>query len=531
MAKPLILTNKKIDISIFRDVVFFNRKVSISNETLKKLDKDAEYLEMYRNTHFVYGVNTGFGPMANTYIKEEKQIELQYNLIRSHAMGLGERIDNTHVRAMLFTRLQSLLQGHSAIKSEVCNILVYFLNNNILPVIYEHGSVGASGDLVQLSHVAESLIGEGLVFYNGEIIPTKKVFELHKKKISPLCLSQREALALINGTSAMTAIAGVCVDSSQKLMQTMVYASAILFEIVGASEDYFSKKISDVRPHVGQKYIGSLFRDILKSSARIQKSGLKKLSIAETTTERNVQSLSETKEGSSTVPLQKSIQEVYSIRCVIQILGPIFEEVLNAKRIFEIELNSVTDNPVFFENTQVVHGGNFHGDYISYEMDKLKIAITKMSMLTERQLQFLLNNKVNMMFTPFLNMGTVGLDLGLQGLQFVATSTVAENQTLSNPTSVHSISCNNDNQDIVSMGTNSAQIAHTVIENTFQVLAIQLYALSRAVLIKKIEHDMSAETLSFLNEIRSCVKGKGDLVQRDDIQRIVDYIKQKPADF
>ncbi len=518
MVDRLKLGKRNINISDIRDVSLYYKKVDISKDVIALLQGNFNYLKKRSENEVIYGLNTGFGPMAHVFISKEKQIELQYNLIRSHAVGLGECMSVVQVRSIMLVRLQTLLKSHSGITVEVCNLLATFLNKEITPLVYKHGSVGASGDLVQLAHIAEALIGEGRVMYKGEIRETKDVFKtvLEKEGIFPITVSQREGLALINGTASMSGIGAMNVQYVENLVQSSILASALLFEIVEASEDYYSKEVSSVRPHQGQIKVGELFRSILKGSKRTRKA--------------DVRMINETF-GSDTLSMQQSRQEIYSIRCAVQILGPIFDELINAKKVVEIEVNSVTDNPITFTNSKIIHGGNFHGDYVSYEMDKLKIAITKLSIFSERKLNFLVNSKVNNLFPPFLNKGVIGLDLGLQGLQFVATSTVAENQSLSMPVSIHSITCNNDNQDIVSMGTNSALIAEKVITNTFDVLAIELMALVRAVDSLKIENKLSRATHAFYCDVKKCVTGKGDLVKRDDVQEIVDYLKDIKIDL
>lgn len=514
------ISSKDINISNIGDVALRLHKVAISKESYSKLNKNFEYLKKRSEKEVIYGLNTGFGPMAHIFITKDKQIQLQYNLIRSHAVGLGDYIDSKYVRAIMFIRLQTLLKSHSAVHVDTCNLLAEFLNRNITPIVYSHGSVGASGDLVQLAHIAQALIGEGEVMYEGKIIPTQKIFKsiLSKENIEPLSVRLREGLALINGTSSMTGIAALNIHFSKILLQVSACTSALLFEITKASEEYFSTEISSVRPHPGQIKIGEFFRNTLKSSRLIHRNH-DGISIKDSIDHQASNSL-------DTFHMERSRQEIYSIRCAIQVLGPIFDEIENATKVVETEMNSVTDNPLVFTDSKIVHGGNFHGDYVSYEMDKLKIAITKLSIFSERKLNFLVNDKVNKMFPPFLNTGVVGLDLGLQGLQFVATSTVAENQSLSSPVSIHSISCNNDNQDIVSMGTNSALIAKRVIDNTFDVLAVELMAVVRAVDILSIESKLSSNTKDFYKNIKACISQKGDLVKRNDVQAIVDYLKE-----
>lgn len=523
--------SKDISISIVGDVALRFEKILVSRDSYARLNKNFEYLKKRSATEVIYGLNTGFGPMADIFISREKQLALQYNLIRSHAVGLGEQIDSRYVRAIMLVRLQTLLKSHSAVHADACNLLAEFLNRNIVPITYSHGSVGASGDLVQLAHIAEAMIGEGRVMHEGKAMPAQDVFKsvLAKDHIFPLKMHLREGLALINGTSSMTGIAALNVYYSKILMNAALHASALLFEIVNAPEDYFSEEISSVRPHAGQKEAGNFFRNTLKSSKLISRdvTGPSISSIENGGgTATAMSQPAETNQGRDTYRMSRSRQEIYSVRCAIQVLGPILDEISNAANVVEIEMNSVTDNPLVFTDSRIIHGGNFHGDYVSYEMDKLKIAIAKLSIFSERKLNFLLNDKVNKMLPPFLNTGTIGLDLGLQGLQFVATSTVAENQSLSSPVSIHSISCNNDNQDIVSMGTNSALIAKKVIENTFDVLAVELMAVVRAVDILGADSKLSKGTKSFYKSIKSCVSHGGDLVKRDDVQAIVDFLKE-----
>lgn len=513
----LSIGSKDINISQVGDVALRLQSLSITKESHTRLKKNFEYLKKRAEKEVIYGLNTGFGPMAHIFISKEKQIELQYNLIRSHAMGLGEYMSPEQTRAIMIVRLQTLLKAHSGVSSDVVNLLVEFLNRNIIPVVYKHGSVGASGDLVQLAHIAEALIGEGRVLYNGKVVLTKKIFDtvLKKARIVPLKISQREGLALINGTSSMAGIGALNIYFSKKLIEYSTLASALMFEIVEASEEYFGEEISEVRPHSGQQEVGDSIRSILRDSKCVKRGDTRHM-------EAHVGAVAGGVEDASTVAMMQSRQEIYSIRCAVQILGPIFDELQNAIKVVETEMNSVTDNPIIFTGSTIVHGGNFHGDYVSYEMDKLKIAITKLSIFSERKLNFLVNDKINKMFAPFLNKGTLGLDLGLQGLQFVATSTVAENQSLSMPVSVHSITCNNDNQDIVSMGTNSALIAEKVITNTFDVLAIELMALARAIDALDIEKKLSSKTRNLYQSIKSCISSnEKDLVKRDDVQRLV----------
>ena len=461
-------------------------QIKVSKSSNKKVDNSYSFLSEFTKNNIIYGVNTGFGPMAQHRISKDDRIKLQYNLIRSHCSGAGEPIPKKYVKAGMIARLRNFSLGYSGVHPDVIKLLEALINNNIIPVIPEHGGVGASGDLVQLSHLALALIGEGEVFYKGERKNTEDVFK--ELNILPLEIRLREGLALINGTSIMSGIGVINIIESKRAFNWSLLASAMINELVQSFDDHFSDVLNGVKKHGGQQKIASAIRSITSSSSLIKT--------------REFHSVDE----SYFETFDEKFQEYYSLRCLPQILGPIWDTIKNTEEVIEAEINSVSDNPIVdIETKRVYHGGNFHGDYVSLEMDKLKISMTKLSMLSERQLNFLLNDKLNGILPPFVNLGVLGLNLGMQGTQFTATSTVAENQTLSNPMYVHSIPNNNDNQDIVSMGTNSAMLAKRVIDNTFQVLAIQFLTLVQAVDYLKYEDKLSDKSKKIYSEIRKLV--------------------------
>ncbi|MBK5285376.1 MAG: aromatic amino acid lyase [Bacteroidia bacterium] len=421
-------------------------------------------------------------------IEKDELLQLQYNLIRSHSCGIGKPLNEVYARSMVLARINNFLQGNSGVNPDVISQLVVFLNSQITPEIYEHGGVGASGDLVQLAHLGLNLIGEGYVYYEGERVKTKEAFE--KLNIHPLELTLRDGLAIINGTSCMTGIGAVNLIYAYRLLEWATAASAIINEIVESFDDSFSKILNQVKLHPGQQTVAAKMRKLLSDSSLI----------------RDRKKLFDDAHEFKRSEFKNKIQEYYSIRCVPQILGPVTDTLDYAKQVIENEINSTNDNPVVIPSeNNVYHGGNFHGDYISLEMDKLKIAITKVSVLAERQLNFLLNHRLNNKFPSFLSSGKPGLNYGLQGMQFTATSTTAENQSLCNSVYVHSIPNNNDNQDVVSMGTNSAVMAKKVIENSFQVMAIHLIAVCQAIdLLKDSEREkLSSNTKKIHQFIRS----------------------------
>ncbi|MBW1657512.1 HAL/PAL/TAL family ammonia-lyase [Flavobacterium quisquiliarum] len=499
--------NEYLSLAEFEAIIFGKNKVSISDVVLNRVNESFNFLKEFSGNKVIYGVNTGFGPMAQYRIKESDQIQLQYNLIRSHSSGTGKPLNPECAKAAILARLNTLSLGNSGVHPSVIHLMAELINRDITPLIFEHGGVGASGDLVQLSHLALVLIGEGEVFYKGDRRPTSEVFEIEGLK--PIQVEIREGLALINGTSVMTGIGVVNVHYAQKLLDWSLKASCAINELVQAYDDHFSAELNQTKRHKGQQEVAERMRKNLSDSTLIRKR------------EDHLYSGENTEEI-----FKEKVQEYYSLRCVPQILGPVLETINNVASILEDEFNSANDNPIIdVKNQHVYHGGNFHGDYISLEMDKLKIVITKLTMLAERQLNYLLNSKINELLPPFVNLGTLGFNFGMQGVQFVATSTTAESQTLSNPMYVHSIPNNNDNQDIVSMGTNAAVMTAKVIENSFEVLAIELITIAQAIDYLEQKDKISSVTKKWYDDIRNIIPTfKEDQVMYPFVQKVKDYL-------
>ena len=484
---------------------------NLNKDLVSRINASFDFLKDFSSDKIIYGINTGFGPMAQFKIDDDKLNELQYNLIRSHSSGAGAVLREEYVRAILVARINNFLQLNSGISLGVIEKLVEFLNNRINPEIYSHGGVGASGDLVQLAHLALNLIGEGHVYVDGERKETSSVMK--DKGMTPLDLQLRDGLGLMNGTSCMTGIGAINLIYAYRLLNWSVASSAIINEVVEAFDDSFSDGLNKVKRHKGQNKIAAQMRSFLADSKLI----------------RQREELFKDNAEMGRKKFSRKIQEYYSIRCVPQILGPVLDTLDYAKEVIENELNSTNDNPVVSaEDQNVFHGGNFHGDYISLEMDKVKIVITRLTMLAERQLNFLLNAPLNGKFPAFLNMKTLGFNFGLQGMQFTAVSTTAESQTLSNPMYVHSIPNNNDNQDIVSMGTNSAMMARHVIENGFQVMAVHMMAVCQAIdlLPEDQKTSLSPKTQKVFNMVRNVAPAVlEDVPQADNIHNVTDLLR------
>ncbi len=469
----------------FAELIFKHEEVTLNETALNKVNTNFEFLKRFSSHKLIYGINTGFGPMAQYKVNEENILQLQYNLIRSHCSGSGKLLPAQLSKALMIARLNSFMQAYSGVHTEVVELLKELINKDICPCIYEHGGVGASGDLVQLAHLGLVLIGEGEVIFQDAVYPAIEIF--NKFGIKPLSIHIREGLAVLNGTSAMTGIGMLNIIQARKLLSWSVLFSSMINEVVQAFDDHYSYELNIVKHHNGQNKIAALMRDIFSDSKMI----------------RDRSEHLYNPDNLDQEVFEDKVQEYYSLRCVTQVLGPIYDTIIQAEHVVVNELNSVNDNPVIdHENQNIFHGGNFHGDYVSLEMDKLKIAITKLSMLAERQLNYLLNNKLNQKFPPFLNLGVLGFNFGMQGMQFTATSTVAENQTLSFPMYVHSIPNNNDNQDIVSMGCNAALMTKRVIDNSFEVMAIHLVTILQAIDYLECHDRLSSVSMALYDKVR-----------------------------
>jgi histidine ammonia-lyase len=505
MTKKVI--NEFLNLNDFVSIVFGKSQVDVSDKVLNRVDESFEFLKEFSKNKVIYGVNTGFGPMAQYRIKPEDQLQLQYNLIRSHSSGIGRPLSPIFVKSTILARLNTLLLGNSGVNSSVIHLMKELINRDITPLIFEHGGVGASGDLVQLAHLALVLIGEGEVFYYGERRATKEVFEL--EKLTPIRVEIREGLALMNGTSVMTGIGIVNVHNAEKVLNWSIQCSCAINEIVEAYGDHLGVELNGTKLHFGQQEIAKRMRDNLEDSSLV----------------RSREDHLYTNENTEDV-FKEKVQEYYSLRCVPQILGPVLDTIIGVSKVLENEINSANDNPIVCVASQhVYHGGNFHGDYISLEMDKLKLVMTKLTMLAERQLNYLLNSKINEILPPFVNLGTLGFNFGMQGVQFTATSTTAESQMLSNPMYVHSIPNNNDNQDIVSMGTNAAIITAKVIENAYEVLAIELITIVQAIDYLDQKNKISSVTKKIYDDIRVIIpRFEKDQVMYPFLQKVKDYL-------
>lgn len=490
-------------------ILYSGKTIDMASLPLDDVEACYEFLKKFAADKVIYGINTGFGPMAQWRVDDKHLKDLQYNIIRSHATGAGAPLDDTCVKAAMIARAGTLLQARSGVHPDAVRLLVQFINRGIFPFIPEHGSVGASGDLVQLAHMALTLIGEGQVHYKGQWRDAGEVLRING--LQPLQIHIREGLSLTNGTSVMTGIGIVNQFMAERLLDWSIAAAVWINEIASSYDDMMSEELNAARRHKGQQRVARCMRKLAQGSQCLRKRQheLYDSSHRDTTT------------------FEHKVQAYYSLRCTPQILGPIAETLACSRRVLEEELNSACDNPIVDPVAgDVLHGGNFHGDYISLEQDKVKIALVRLAMTAERQLNYLMHDRINGILPPFLNMGTLGLNYGMQACQFTATSTTAECQTLAMPNYVHSIPNNNDNQDIVSMGTNTALLTKRVIENCCQVMAILYIALAQATDCLDIAAQLAPASRKTYDEIREmCPKTVDDTPFYREIDSIEQYLK------
>ena len=504
-----------MDLSSIYDILFKGKTLSLPSDEMENVGKCHEFLKEFANEKVIYGINTGFGPMAHWRVDDNHLKELQYNIIRSHATGAGAPLPDIEVKAAMLARIGTFLQARSGIAPSVILLLQEFVNRGIYPFIPQHGSVGASGDLVQLAHIALCLIGEGKVHYKGEWRSTSDV--LRENHLEPMGIFVREGLSVTNGTSVMTGISIVNQYYAENLLRYATIAGAWINEIADSFDDYMSVEENECRRQPGQQVIARWLRETSEGSRHLQKR------------EHELYDPSKNRD----TYFEHKVQAYYSLRCIPQIYGPILDTLRNAAEVLQNEVNSACDNPIVdYTSKNIYHGGNFHGDYISLEADKVKIVMVRLAMTAERQLNYLFHDRINGILPPFLNLGTLGLNYGMQACQFTATSTTAECQTLAMPNYVHSIPNNNDNQDIVSMGTNSALLCKRVIDNAYQVVSILFIALAQATDCLDLADKLAPRTREQYDAIRKiCPKFVEDTPFYEEIAETEKYLRTNIIDY
>lgn len=443
---------ERLSLSQIAEIIAEKQTLKLSDAALAKIEKCRNYLDdkLKRHDGPIYGINTGFGYLQNVEIESEKLSQLQHNLLLSHACGTGEEVSPDIVRLMLLLKIQSLSYGHSAIALTTVQRLVDFYNNDILPVIYTQGSLGASGDLAPLAHLALPLIGEGVVLYKGVRTSTKDLYQTLGWEA--LKLQSKEGLALINGTQFMSSYGVFCLLKAQSLAKWADAIAAISIDGFDCRIDPFDTFSHIIRPHAGQVHTAQNISKWLSGSKLIKREG-------------------------------KQTQDPYSFRCVPQVHGASKDSINYIQSVFETEINSVTDNPnVFPDEDRIISAGNFHGQPLALTLDFLCIALAEFGSISERRTFQLISGQRGL---PLFLVKDAGLNSGLMITQYTAASIASENKQLCTPASVDSIVSSNGQEDHVSMGANAATKCLRVVNNLERILAIELLTAAQALDLRK----------------------------------------------
>lgn len=487
--------DKKISLEALIAVSRDHEKIEISDNAIARINHSREIVKkMLSSDKAMYGINTGFGAMATVRISPNDINELQSNLVRSHSVGVGPLLDEESVRAMMLLRAVSLSEGYSGVRVEVVKQIVEFLNRDITPIVPSQGSVGSSGDLAPLAHVALAMMGEGDVFYKGRIVSAKDAMNL--EGIKPLKYEAKEGLALTNGTQAMTAVMAISLYDAKVLFENALITSAISIDALKGSTTPFDRRIHELRPYEGQKYVASKILEYMEGS-EIRASHIN----------------------------CSKVQDAYSLRATPQVLGAVKDSLDYVEKVVSVEMNSVTDNPLIFEN-DVLSGGNFHGEPIALVADFFAIAMSELGNITERRIDRLVNPLVSGL-PPFLAEGKAGLNSGLMMWQYTAAALVSENKVLAHPASVDSIPTSAYQEDHVSMGTIASMKARKILENTSKIVAIEAMIGSKAVRVHKpLKTGKKIEPI--VDFISSKFKDvKGDHYMKEEFEAILEIVKSQ----
>jgi MIO-dependent L-tyrosine 2,3-aminomutase len=498
---------EKLDIDGVRRVAEDRARAALEQSTLDRVGTSrAQFEDMVRQGVPVYGVTTGYGEMIYMLVGTSKEVELQTNLVRSHSAGVGPLFSENEARAMLAARLNALAKGHSAVRPELLERLALYLNLGITPAIPEIGSLGASGDLAPLSHIATALIGEGYVLRDGERVETASVLREHG--IEPLELRFKEGLALINGTSAMTGLGCLVLGRALNQVRQAEIVTALAVETLQGSLSPFQPEGHDLaRPHRGQVDTAANLRALLAGTRLAPEHAA-------------LRDQAKQQQSGELTRTDVWIQKAYTLRAIPQVVGAVRDTLYHAVQTVETELNSANDNPLFFEGREVFHGANFHGQPVAFVMDFTTVALTQLGVFSERRTNRLLNRYLSGLPEFLVASGEPGLNSGFAGAQYPATALVAENRTIG-PASTQSIPSNGDNQDVVSMGLIAARNARRVLSNNDYILAVEYLAAAQAVDVSGRYDGLSPAGRATYETVRALAPTlEHDRYMADDLERV-----------
>ncbi len=484
------ISSDLLSIEIINDIIFQGKRLALSEEAIVNIVKCRKYLDdkMQSNSTPIYGINTGFGSLCNVKISNENLSKLQENLVKSHACGTGEEVPHEIVKIMMLLKIQSLSYGHSGVQLLTVQRLIDFYNNDIFPVIYTQGSLGASGDLAPLAHLSLPLLGEGEVYVDGFRQPASKV--LVKFGWEPIILQSKEGLALLNGTQFMSAYGVYCLIKAEKISYLADVIGAVSLEGFDGRIEPFTDLSHLVRPHKGQVQTAERMCDLLEDSEIIAQSKV-------------------------------HVQDPYSFRCIPQVHGASKDTIDYVKKVFRTEINSVTDNPnIFVGEDLIISGGNFHGQPLALALDFLGIALSELGSISERRTYQLISGLRGL---PAFLVNDPGLNSGLMIPQYTAASIASQNKQLAIPSSIDSIVSSNGQEDHVSMGANAATKTLRIVENVERILAIELLNGSQA-----LEFRRPLKSSKFIESFVKSYREEVSFVSED---RILHYDIEKSVSF
>ncbi|MCZ4223943.1 histidine ammonia-lyase [Pedobacter rhodius] len=490
------LGDGQLHINTISEITSGNYVIALSEKAIERINKCRTYLDdkLAINNEPVYGINTGFGYLQNVKVEQENLTKLQHNLLLSHACGTGDEVPKEIVKLMLLLKIQSLSYGFSAIAISTVQRLVDFYNHDIFPVVYTQGSLGASGDLAPLAHLALPLIGEGEVIYQNTKIKTSALYKTLNWQ--PLSLQSKEGLALINGTQFMSAYGVYVLIKTQKLSSWADKIAAISIDAFDCRIEPFDELSHQIRPHKGQIETAQIIHSYLQGSEIIVQAG-------------------------------KQTQDPYSFRCVPQVHGASKDSIAYIRSVFETEINAVTDNPnVFPDEDRIISAGNFHGQPLALSLDFLCIALAELGSISERRVFQLISGQRGL--PPFL-VKNAGLNSGLMIAQYTAASIVSANKQLCTPSSVDSIVSSNGQEDHVSMGANGATKCLSVVKNLENILAIELLTATQALDLRRPLKSsvIIEETCSAYRKLISF--NDADRILADDVKKSVSFMQEFDA--
>lgn len=486
------ISDKKLTLADIEKVVFDQLPIQLSDTSREKILRCREFLDKKLNetSEPVYGINTGFGSLYNRHISADQLEKLQENLVKSHACGTGPDVPEEIIRLMIFLKVQSLSYGYSGVQLETVSRLVDLYNNNVLPRIFEMGSLGASGDLAPLAHLSLPLIGLGEVIFGDRIHPAKEINR--QFGWDQLHLRAKEGLALLNGTQFMSAYGMWCVLHAHRLMRIANMIGALSLDVFDGRIEPFTSRVHEIRPHPGQLRVAEIIHTALKGSELIRQP-------------------------------KKHVQDPYSFRCIPQVHGASADAIDYVTGVFLTEINSVTDNPnVFAEEDSIISAGNFHGQPLAISLDFLAIALSELGSISERRTYQLISGARDL---PNYLVANPGINSGMMIPQYTAASLVSQNKQLSTPASVDSIVSSNGQEDHVSMGANAATKACRIVQNLYSILAIELMTASQALKFRRpLKTSPALERL--VDNFRSVVPFiEDDRLLHDDIKKAEQFLR------